>query len=187
MDFLHGDVKPDNILIDNNNRAVIADFGLTRNCKKENLKGIYGTPTYQAPENYENKYRLDERIDIFNVGIVFYEMISGRHPFAVADSNTETVKNTMLLKYPVVQLQCPTATSFLRQTLCLASHRLNGRSALKHDFIAPLVPNALAEYSPAPAIIDPQEYPTYYNNLNVKDVTGIHLESEVIFFFVCTQ
>lgn len=104
MDLLHGDIKPDNILIDKNNRAVLADFGLTRNFKQHVLQGVIGTPTYQAPESYDNKYRLDERVDIFNVGIVLYEMLSARHPFAVSRNDVETAKNTMMLRYPDLDL-----------------------------------------------------------------------------------
>lgn len=75
--FLHGDLKPQNVLIDCNNRAIIGDFGLVLDFKNNKQKGIYGTPLYQSPEQLEDKYHLDERVDIFNVGVIFYEMIVG--------------------------------------------------------------------------------------------------------------
>lgn len=50
----HGDIDPDNILIDKNERAYVSDFGLCRNNKEDPVKGIYGTLTYQSPEQYLN-------------------------------------------------------------------------------------------------------------------------------------
>lgn len=70
-------LKPQNVLIDCNNRAIIGDFGLVLDFKNNKQKGIYGTPLYQSPEQLEDKYHLDERVDIFNVGVIFYEMIVG--------------------------------------------------------------------------------------------------------------
>lgn len=102
--LLHGDSKPQNVLIDANNRAIIGDFGFVLDFKKKPQKGIYGTPLYQSPEQLEEKYHLDERVDIFNVRVIFYEMIVGRHPFSILDNFLETSTNIISLKYDMPKI-----------------------------------------------------------------------------------
>ena len=81
--LVHRDVKPGNILIDNNGNAYVVDFGLA--LREENIgKGpkYAGTPSYMSPEQARGEgHRVDGRSDIFSLGIVFYELLVGRQPF----------------------------------------------------------------------------------------------------------
>ena len=81
--LVHRDVKPGNILIGNDGKPYVVDFGLA--LREENIgKGpkYAGTPAYMSPEQARGEgHRVDGRSDIFSLGVVFYELLAGRQPF----------------------------------------------------------------------------------------------------------
>ena len=80
---IHRDLKSNNIMIDKEGSARIMDFGIARSLKAKSMTGpgvMIGTPEYMAPEQVEGK-EVDQRSDIYALGIVLYEMLTGRLPF----------------------------------------------------------------------------------------------------------
>jgi serine/threonine protein kinase len=84
--IVHRDIKPENILIDKKGRVKIADFGLAKlldGQRESNLtaaKTIMGSINYMAPEQRERPLEVDHRADIYSLGVVFYEMLTGEVP-----------------------------------------------------------------------------------------------------------
>lgn len=84
---VHRDIKPENVLVDRKGRVKIADFGLAKilGLEGEALRltaenQVMGTPHYMAPEQVERPLTVDHRADIYSLGVVFYEMLTGDLP-----------------------------------------------------------------------------------------------------------
>ena len=86
--MIHRDIKPANILIDEAGAPYLADFGLALREEDFARGGRAGTPAYMSPEQVRGEgHRLDRRSDIFSLGIVFYELLTGRRPFRGSTRN----------------------------------------------------------------------------------------------------
>jgi len=83
LGVVHRDLKPQNIMIDSKGNAHIMDFGIARSMKAKGLTEtgmIIGTPDYMSPEQVEGK-KIDQRSDIYSLGVILYEMVTGKVPF----------------------------------------------------------------------------------------------------------
>ena len=83
LGVVHRDLKPQNIMIDSKGNAHIMDFGIARSMKAKGLTEtglIIGTPDYMSPEQVEGK-KIDQRSDVYSLGVILYEMVTGKVPF----------------------------------------------------------------------------------------------------------
>ncbi len=104
--IIHRDVKPSNILISKSGEVKIMDFGIARDPGRSDLTQIgmaLGTPAYMAPEQIRGD-RTDFRADIFALGIVLYEMLTGQKPWG-DDGNGTTIARKILAQDPTPPTQ----------------------------------------------------------------------------------
>jgi serine/threonine protein kinase/tetratricopeptide (TPR) repeat protein len=83
LGVIHRDLKPQNIMIDREGDARIMDFGIARSLEGKGITGagvMIGTPDYMSPEQVDGK-ETDQRSDIYSLGVILYEMVTGRVPF----------------------------------------------------------------------------------------------------------
>jgi serine/threonine protein kinase/tetratricopeptide (TPR) repeat protein len=96
LGVVHRDLKPQNIMVDRKGNARIMDFGIARSVRAEGITDtgvVVGTAEYMSPEQVEGK-DVDQRSDIYSLGIIMYEMVTGKVPFEGDAALTIALKHT---------------------------------------------------------------------------------------------
>jgi serine/threonine protein kinase len=103
--LIHQDIKPDNIMIGDNNQVKLADLGISKTFdeveSEEGPKRVMGTPHYMAPEAALGK-KIDHRVDIYSLGATLYHLLTGKTPFT-GTSATEVLKAHVMDPLPAIQ------------------------------------------------------------------------------------
>jgi eukaryotic-like serine/threonine-protein kinase len=158
---VHGDVKPANVLITEDNRPKLTDFGMARLASHEKKDTpLLGTPAYWSPEQIHGRAQ-DARSDLFSLGVVLYEMITGISPFA--GDSVGAVCNKILSSTPLPLSHVnPSVSAALNDLLsaCLAkdpANRISSGEALAEQ----LFPHARRK--PVTQVAPPTTAPTLRN------------------------
>jgi len=102
---IHRDLKPQNIMQDQNGRILVMDFGLARTLEGDGMTmsgALVGTMEYMSPEQALSK-SLDQRSDIYSLGLIFYELLSGETPFRADTALASLIRRTQEKPVPVSQ------------------------------------------------------------------------------------
>jgi serine/threonine protein kinase len=134
LEYLHGrgvthrDLKPENIMVDDQDRIKLIDFGIgslegSRRLTYTGITGVMGSPDYISPEQVKGK-RGDKRSDLYSMGVIRYEMLTGKAPFG--GPNALTIMNARLISGPVQPCEIePAITPQLQEIV----YRANGAGA----------------------------------------------------------
>jgi serine/threonine-protein kinase len=124
--IIHGDLKPQNVMVMGSGVAKLMDFGVARTLANQDQGGVsvVGTPLYMSPEQARGG-DLDERSDIYSAGIMMYEMFTGRPPFQASEA-TEILQmhlNDAPADPRSIRPEIPSALAEII-LVCLAKHRV---------------------------------------------------------------
>jgi eukaryotic-like serine/threonine-protein kinase len=156
---VHRDIKPDNILIDREeNRVLVTDFGIARAVTEGGDSRLtatgmaIGTPAYMSPEQSMGEREIDGRSDLYSLGIVAYQMLTGELPFTAQSTPALLVKH-ISERPPPLDERCPDAPRDLTRAIMLLlekepEDRFPSASALSTALSTRNVP-ALPDSSPA--------------------------------------
>ena len=155
---IHRDLKPSNIMVANNGRVYVMDFGLARTYGQEGMTqtgALLGTVEYMSPEQARGE-KLDARSDIYTVGLIFYELLTGETPFK-AESGIASLWKRMQTPATPANLVDPTVPAALSDIVqrCMEADR-NKRYESAREVLADLAKwdaKALAHaFAPYPAV-----------------------------------
>lgn len=119
---LHRDLKPSNVLVDGDSEPLITDFGLAKRTAEQSQRtaagSVLGTPSYMPPEQATGKLDLiSERSDVYSIGAILYELITGKPPFGAANP-WETIKQVISIE-PVSPRMLNNGVPADLETICL--------------------------------------------------------------------
>ena len=142
---VHRDLKPSNVRVSNEFEVRVLDFGLAKMEDEESealtrTGAALGTPFYMAPEQFKNAAHVDARADVFALGVMLYEMITGKRPFSGATA-AEVVEKVLNLEPPRLRQVVPNCPPAI-EAICVkamekdAKRRYGSAAELLEDLVA---------------------------------------------------
>jgi tetratricopeptide (TPR) repeat protein len=169
--IVHRDIKPENLMVTGDDQIKVLDFGvaqrvaspdrptmsITSTATEAHANLVAGTPHYMAPEAHYGG-RIDERTDIFSLGVVFYELLAGVHPFGPPDAPYEAVLDRVMntVPAPLTDLRPEVGeelSALIARTLAKdPSQRISTCAELADDLrrVRALAPATIASRAPDP-------------------------------------
>ena len=159
--IIHRDLKPGNILFDQHNNPFLADFGIAKLSEAgATLTGnvIVGTPAYMSPEQGRGEKDLDGRSDVYSLGVILFEMLTGRVPYQ-ADTPMGQIIKHMSSPIPEVLTYRPGLPPNIQEVISRAMHKRKfGRFSSAGEMAQALL--AVAAGKPIPALQAAQTFAT---------------------------
>jgi serine/threonine-protein kinase len=155
---VHRDIKPDNILLDDDNGALVTDFGIARaiiegSDSRLTATGMaIGTPAYMSPEQSAGDREIDGRSDLYSLGVVAYQMLAGELPFQASSTPAMLVKHLSERPTPIEQRRADVPPDLAAVVMRLLekepANRVSGAAELEGMLRGTIAPPGPATYAP---------------------------------------
>jgi serine/threonine protein kinase len=174
---IHRDLKPGNVLFDKYGNPFLSDFGIVRLAESEATltgKGTVGTPGYMSPEQIEGNM-ADNRSDIYALGVIVFEMITGQNPFA-AESPAMVMVKQMTEALPDIQVLKPDLPAgygeVIRRTLAVEREKRPDTAGRVVELITRAMQTPATDLPAAPTEAEPIPVPTTEVSLRPTEVVA---------------
>jgi serine/threonine protein kinase/formylglycine-generating enzyme required for sulfatase activity len=140
--MVHRDIKPDNIMFTADGVAKLADLGIAKSTgDKDTLLtvdiSVFGTPAYMSPEQALDSRKVDSRSDIYSLGIVLYEMLTGNKPFTGKTSIEILAQVLREVEIQDVRITNPAVSTQTAELIaCMAAKKIEGRPSTPTELLA---------------------------------------------------
>lgn len=123
--IVHRDIKPDNIMITSDNIPVVLDFGIAKIAESDltNISQVLGTPSYMSPEQVTGAKTIDQRSDIYSLGIILYMMLQGNIPYEQCNSHFALMNAIVNEPIPLIKDKRPYLASNIDTILQKATEK----------------------------------------------------------------
>src|ERR687895_994919 len=151
---IHRDIKPDNILLDSDTgRAMVTDFGIARAVQEGDSRltatGVaIGTPAFMSPEQAAGDKEIDGRSDLYSLGVVAYQMLTGELPFSAGSTTSMLMKQLTERPVPVEQKRPEVPPDFAATVMTLLEKEPERRFPSASSFVLMLETSSTAPYVP---------------------------------------
>ena len=191
-EIVHRDIKPGNILISKRGEIKLADFGIASDSEGDNVTqtGVaLGTPAYMPPEQFEDSSSVDRRADIYALGIMLYEMVTGTKPYP-SEFSLDTLKIIKKGKY----ISPRKIDKTIPRSICRLIHKMIRPKAKKRyqsiDGVLKVVKKYLSHYDThelrvqiAKSVIAPKAYE--YPKIEAKDKIQRRVKKIILAALAC--
>ncbi|MBK8901427.1 MAG: protein kinase [Anaerolineaceae bacterium] len=176
---IHRDLKPGNILFDQYNNAFLTDFGIVKLAQGSSTNltgsGVIGTPAYMSPEQIHGEKQLDGRSDIYTLGIILFEMLTGRKPYR-ADTPVKQMMAHVLNPIPQIRELKPELPdnfeSVIQRVLAKERNERFGTAEALTQAISQTLPGL----APVPVVVESSPVPWRSEPASLADVPTVELE-----------
>ncbi len=176
--MVHRDIKPDNIMFTHEGVAKLADLGIAKSTGDKDTQltvdvSVFGTPAYMSPEQALDSRMVDSRSDIYSLGIVLYEMLTGNKPFTGKTSIEILAQVLREVEIQDVRTSNPAVSSQTAELIsCMVAKKMENRPGTPSELLARI--RAILENKPSPPSRRPPVAPVSVVGADASDEEDTH-------------
>ncbi|MGW8250090.1 MAG: serine/threonine protein kinase, partial [Anaerolineales bacterium] len=180
---IHRDVKPSSLLLSEEGRVVLGDFGIAMDVAQKTLGKVFGSPRYIAPEQARNSADAVSQSDLYSLGVILYEMLTGRPPFE-DPSPTSLALQHLTQEPPAPRSINPALSQAVEDVLLKALRKQPEERYQSGSQLMTALEQALNQLETKPSITGEDSPPVYHkaiSHISLTERVADHMRSQPAF------